>query len=114
MTLLYQALRMYTAGPVHWLKCDPEPFQRVARQVKTLEIRLNDRNYQAGDLLVLQEHDRIDEPQGVYSGEWVLVRVLDVYEGHPGLTPGYAALSTQWLAQGCSDSPHWPIPQEGS
>ena len=41
----------------HILKTWPEYYQAVWTGEKTFEIRVNDRNYQVGDLLVLQEFD---------------------------------------------------------
>ena len=39
----------------HELKCWPRPFAAVVAGAKHHEIRLNDRNYQVGDVLVLRE-----------------------------------------------------------
>jgi hypothetical protein len=39
----------------HALKCWPEFFQAIADGRKSFEIRVNDRNYQVGDILVLCE-----------------------------------------------------------
>lgn len=39
----------------HELKCNTEYFARVQSGQKTFEIRKNDRDYQVGDILVLQE-----------------------------------------------------------
>ena len=41
----------------HTLKIDPIYFQPVLDRKKTFEIRFNDRNYQVGDAVVLQEYD---------------------------------------------------------
>lgn len=113
MNALYRALRTHTTGPVHWLKCDPEPFAAVADRSKRFDLRVNDRDYRVGDLLVLQEHDRHGDAHGVYSGNWALVRVLYVMAGYVegpsyGLEPGYAALSIELLTTGREESPHWP------
>ena len=42
----------------HTLKIDPIYFQPVLDRKKTFEVRFNDRNYQVGDAVVLQEYDR--------------------------------------------------------
>ncbi|TLV02742.1 DUF3850 domain-containing protein [Dyadobacter luticola] len=41
----------------HYLKCLPEHFNRSASGLKNYEIRLNDRNFQIGDRIVLREYD---------------------------------------------------------
>ena len=41
---------------IHDLKCFPEYFQGIIDGKKTFEIRLNDRCYQVGDLLALNEY----------------------------------------------------------
>jgi hypothetical protein len=47
------------AGPqTHRLKCDPDPFEAVRMGIKTYEVRKFDRDYKAGDTLVLAEYDR--------------------------------------------------------
>lgn len=42
---------------VHELKIWPQFYSRVANGSKTFEIRNNDRNYQAGDKVILREWD---------------------------------------------------------
>ena len=41
---------------IHELKCFPEYFQDIISGKKTFEIRLNDRQYQVGDFLALNEY----------------------------------------------------------
>jgi hypothetical protein len=65
----------------HELKSWPEFFQPVMRGEKTAELRLNDRNYQVGDILLLQEWEpEIWGGEGKYTGrqcERVITHVLD-------------------------------------
>lgn len=42
-------------GYFHELKILPEHFEAIASGAKTYEIRLNDRNFKVGDLLILRE-----------------------------------------------------------
>lgn len=63
----------------------PDPTQR-----KTLEVRLNDRNFVQGDFLHLR---RTDSATGDYTGESTYRLVTHVLSGRPWLPDGYVALS---------------------
>ena len=67
---------------------------------KTFEIRLNDRGFQVGDIVVLKEWDNIK-----FSGRekrGVIKYILD--DKFIGLAKGYVAFSVNWLEDGI---PHW-------
>lgn len=53
---------------IHKLKIHPEYFEEVFTRKKSFEIRKNDRNFQIGDILLLQEY--IPETQE-YTGRVV-------------------------------------------
>jgi len=75
---------------IHDLKTWPEHFRDVRAGIKTAELRLNDRNYQPGDVLVLHEYD----PQvSEYTGEVETRAVTHVLEGEAWLQPGVVMLS---------------------
>lgn len=61
----------------HNLKTWPEFFHAVREGVKTFELRENDRGFEVGDTLVLQEF--IPE-SGTYTGEEEVVRVTYLLE----------------------------------
>lgn len=63
------------------LKTWPQYFKLVQQGIKTFEIRKNDRDFQVGDFLLLEEFD----PVSGYTGESVLVRVLYLIQGERGL-----------------------------
>jgi ASC-1-like (ASCH) protein len=83
----------------HTLKTDSEVFQAVYRGKKKHEIRFNDRDYRAGDELVLKEtmHTGSEIKAGeplIYTGATILARVTHVLHGPIyGLMDGWVILS---------------------
>jgi hypothetical protein len=81
----------------HLVKSWPEFFNAVADGAKRFELRKNDRNYQAGDLIVLQEFDPKSE---THTGREFTMRISYVMHGAgigcieplKGLAIGYAIL----------------------
>ena len=73
----------------HELKILPEFFVPVLVGYKTFEIRKNDRDYQYGDILVLNEWD-----VNGYTGRSITKRVNYIYhgDGSYGLKTGYCIL----------------------
>jgi len=75
---------------IHDLKTWPEHFRDVRAGVKTAELRLNDRNYQSGDVLVLREYD----PKArEYTGQVETRTVTHVLSEEQNLQPGMVMLS---------------------
>lgn len=85
----------------HDLKCWPPHWEAIDTGQKTFDIRINDRGYRSGDLLILREWD----PQmpcaeigldGPFTGR-VCQRVVThvMTGGQFGLAVGYVALSLQ-------------------
>jgi hypothetical protein len=66
----------------HVLKIWPGEFEAVAEKRKTHEVRRNDRDYNAGDLLVLKEFvpagEDLTKGEGAFTGRVVLRRVTYV------------------------------------
>lgn len=70
----------------HMLKTDREVFQAVWNGKKKFEIRLNDRDFQVGDELLLRETQFTGEEMKagaplVYTGEKLLVIVSYILQG---------------------------------
>lgn len=76
-------------GQLHELKVWPEFFLNIQSGKKTFELRLNDRNFQVGDLLCLQEYDPNEKH---YSGRSVYRQVVMVLSKFPGLEEGYVIM----------------------
>ncbi|MFW5436581.1 DUF3850 domain-containing protein [Paenibacillus apiarius] len=79
---------------VHSLKIWPEHFEAVTypnpRRRKTVEIRQDDRGYQVGDTLHLQEWDPKTEEYSGWSAKFLVTHIL---RGGPWLPDRYVAMS---------------------
>lgn len=71
----------------HELKIQPEHFEALASSAKTFEIRLNDRNYKIGDLLILREW-----LSGFYTGREEQKYITHILQSE-FLQEGYVGLS---------------------
>jgi ASC-1-like (ASCH) protein len=75
----------------HRLKTWPMIFKEVKAGNKTFEVRFNDRNFQVGDTLILEEYLPTN---GNYTGDRVTKRVTYILEGDKfGVQPGYVVMS---------------------
>lgn len=108
--------RQDPSGNIHRLKTHPHLFIQTLRGLKPFELRLNDRNYQVGDLLVLDEYIPdgyrfADHPDSFnvsfelpddkllpgYTGRYVgaVVHSLITHADGPWLQPGYVAMGIE-------------------
>ncbi|WP_216355020.1 DUF3850 domain-containing protein, partial [Gilliamella apicola] len=95
--LLPKLLRLIINGKTnmatHSLKIKSEHYINIINGTKTAEIRYNDRNYQVGDILILNE---IDE-NGVFTGNNCAVIVTHILDDNQYLQTGYVMLSFRML-----------------
>lgn len=74
----------------HNLKTWPEYYKQVQSGEKKFEIRINDRDFQPGDILHLDEWD----PKSmVYTGKGTTKQVGYVLYKHDGLKEGFVIMS---------------------
>ena len=78
----------------HELKIYPEYYKQILLGLKKVEIRLNDRNYQENDLLILNEFDPKTER---YTGSQLKRKVDFIIRDVVGLDPDYVALQISKL-----------------
>lgn len=89
----------------HTLKCDPAAYEATVRCLKTFEIRKDDRGFEVGDLLHLQETkwSGIEMRAGApleYTTRNLTVRVTHKLTGY-GITDGWCCLShTPFMSSG--------------
>jgi hypothetical protein len=81
--------------PRHELKIWPTFFDAVQDGRKTFEARLDDRGYQAGDTLILQEYQpSIDDDPGGYTGRALEREVTYILRGPGfGIKEGYVVMA---------------------
>lgn len=91
---------------IHALKSNMERFEPVWDELKQFEVRLNDRDYAIGDILLMCEYDSILDS---FSRRFVMSEVVSIYDGKDqsfpsGLEDGYIVLGTRYLTKGtCTD-----------
>lgn len=73
----------------HELKIHPEHYKNVLLGIKKVEVRLNDRNYQERDLLILNEFDPITKR---YTGNFEIRKIDFILKDIPGINPDYVVL----------------------
>jgi Domain of unknown function (DUF3850) len=67
---------------IHDLKTWPSSFQSIMDRKKRFDIRINDRGFGPGDVLLLQEWD---PDAGKYTGRTIMMRVTYMVQGQYGL-----------------------------
>ena len=75
----------------HSLKIRPDFYQAVIERRKPFEIRLNNRNFQKGDDVILNEWEN-----GEYTGRFCCVTIKDIFD-ISFLMPGYIAFTFKFL-----------------
>jgi hypothetical protein len=71
----------------HELKCEQPFFEAIYTGAKNFEARWNDRNYKAGDALLLREHPSTNRPPILKIVSYVLKG------GQFGIAPGYVVMA---------------------
>nr|NNM90151.1 DUF3850 domain-containing protein [Bacilli bacterium] len=73
------------------LKLSTEYFEAVLQDRKRVEIRIADKPYRVGDVLVLEEFDA--HKRSPYTGRKVYREITHILQGAPYVPDGYVALS---------------------
>lgn len=79
-------------GKTHYIKCEKEFYQDVEEGYKPFEVRKNDRDYQAGDDIILKEYDK---DLGILTGRELKVNIIYYLDNYPGIEPGYCILGIE-------------------
>lgn len=89
-------------GATHELKIHPQPFMAIMSGEKTYEIRKNDRAYQVGDTLHLNEWEPTSK---TYTGRSVVAKVTHMTQGgNWGLPDDMCVLAVKLAPTGESES----------
>jgi hypothetical protein len=81
---------------IHQIKCQWEFFQRLLDGTKTQETRLNDRDYQVGDILTIRELST-DKHFKRETGRYLQFEITHILENAKFLQPGYCVMSIKKL-----------------
>lgn len=83
---------------LHVLKTDPNYFEQMWKGLKTSELRLNDRDFKCGDILLLREHSRANNS---YTGRSIQASIIYITTYPNALKSGHVML--------CLTIPKWWI-----
>lgn len=75
---------------IHYLKTVQPYFERCWSGEKPFEVRKNDRDFQAGDEVYLQEYD---EKTNSYSGKEIQATIMYVLADYHAIQKGYVVFS---------------------
>ena len=88
---------------VHQLKTSPEYFEDIIKGKKLFEVRKNDRFFEVGDLLALNEYDEVN---GVYTNRSCIVYVDYILNHATYCKEGYVIMSIKPCHVIKSDTPY--------
>jgi hypothetical protein len=73
----------------HHVKSWPQFFRAITLDLKSFDLRKDDRSYQVGDTVVFEE---FKPGVGTYTGEKTARRIVYILRDFDGLQPGYCIL----------------------
>lgn len=74
----------------HVIKILPSYYEQKLKGIKPWELRVNDRDYKTGDLLIEKEWTE----NGGYTGRFIIEQVLHVFHNLPYLPDGIVIMTT--------------------
>ncbi len=83
---------------LHELKTDADSYSAIEGNLKTNTTRINDRNFQAGEYVVLRKTKYTGEEMKnghplIYSGVAIMCKITHIEQGHEGIYSAWAVLS---------------------
>jgi hypothetical protein len=76
---------------VHHLKTWPLSFDAIRRAVKSFDIRINDRAFKVGDILILEEYDPVSKTKTGKHCRRIVTYILE--GGEFGLPPTHVCMA---------------------
>lgn len=93
LRLVYQFC--WSIMKTHELKTVNPHFQDLIDDKKTFELRLNDRDYQVNDILILKEYDYITDTYSNRYVKAVVTHILSYVDFPEGIKEGYVIMSVK-------------------
>lgn len=72
---------------VHNLKIKPQYFWNIVCDIKTFEVRKNDRNFEVGDIITLREFEN-----GKFTGKSINIEIIYILNDKEYCKEGYVVL----------------------
>ena len=90
----YGLIELILSHPIktHWLKTEPAFFREIVTGSKTFEVRNNDRGFEVGDVLILQEYLPAWAPKPGYSGRQIKKKISYILDDPRFCREGYVIL----------------------
>lgn len=90
---------------VHELKIDPIFYEAVRSGKKKFEVRYNDRDFEVGDYLALNE---LDDTREEYTGRSMLVKVTYILNDEKYCKKDYVVMGFVWCSIRADDEQNCP------
>lgn len=77
---------------IHTIQCPKDDFEAILSRKKKFTIQKNDRDFQVGDYLALNETDR-EDGEDYYTGNSLIARVGYILDDEAYVPKGYVVMS---------------------
>lgn len=77
----------------HYLKIEKQPFEDVKSGIKQFEYRKDDRGFNVGDIICLEEIEKLANDEIEYTGRYIIKKISYILRGAYGVPEGFAVLS---------------------
>jgi len=89
------ANRIHRQPKTHSIKIVSPHYEYIKEGRKNFEVRFDDRDYKMGDILILQEHNYVENGHLKPTGEFITRKIKHILRKFKGLQQGYIVLGLE-------------------